>query len=245
LATTFNVLFERVDSVLNQLQLFVSDAAHELRTPLAVLRGETQILLQQPHTVQEYQQTLNTIDTELATMGRIIEGLFTLSMADAGQLKIQRDKVYIDEVLEESCGIAMPLTREKGIRIDAQEWGQQQPVMGDQTMLRQLFLILIENAIKYSPSGTTIHLGLTSADDQATVTIRDEGIGIAPEHLPNIFKRFYRAAPQSNDNARSGGLGLSIAEAIIAAHQGTLKCESTVSVGSIFTVTLPAELRPA
>jgi signal transduction histidine kinase len=117
LATTFNVLFERVDSVVQQLQLFVSDAAHEIRTPLAILRGETQLLLAQPRSVLEYQQTLTALDGELATMGRIVEGLFTLSMADAGQLKIVRDKVYLDEILDEACGIVAPLAREKQITI--------------------------------------------------------------------------------------------------------------------------------
>jgi signal transduction histidine kinase len=238
LATTFNVLFDRVDSVVQQLQLFVSDAAHELRTPLAILHGETQLVLSQPRTTAEYKNALITIDSELATMGRIIEGLFTLSMADAGQLNLEWDTVYLDEILEESCGIAAPLTREKAITIAKPDW-HELPLHGDQTMLRRLFLILIENAIKYSPRKTTIHVDLVTVFDRPTVVIRDEGIGIAPEDLPHIFKRFYRAAPQPNDDARSGGLGLSIAEAIITAHQGTINCESTLGVGSTFTMTFP------
>lgn len=236
LATTFNVLFERLDSVLGQLRLFVSDAAHELRTPLAVLRGETQLLLSRRHSSAEYQQTLQTLDAELAAMGRIIEGLFTLSMADAGQLKLQEDDLYLDEILDESCGLAASLTREKHIQLIKMGW-KEQPFRGDQVMLRQLFLILIENAVKYSPSHTTICVDLKEIGGKPTVTVADEGIGIAEEDLPHIFKRFYRAAPQPSDGARSGGLGLAIAAAIVEAHHGCIQCESTKGAGSRFTVT--------
>jgi two-component system OmpR family sensor kinase len=240
LATTFNILFERLDSVLRQLQLFVSDAAHELRTPLAVLRGETQLLLSRPHSPAEYRQTLQTLDSELAAMGRIIEGLFTLSMADAGQLKIQQDDVYLDEILDESCGIAAALAREKRIQLVKVGW-KEQPFRGDQVMLRQLFLILIENAVKYSPCDSTIWVDLKQVDDMPIVTVADEGMGIAAEDLPHIFQRFYRAAPQPNEGARSGGLGLAIAQAIVEAHHGTILCESTKGAGSRFTVSFQAK----
>jgi signal transduction histidine kinase len=242
LATTFNVLFERLDSVLRQLQLFVSDAAHELRTPLAVLRGETQLLLSRSHSPAEYKQTLQTLDSELAAMSRIIEGLFTLSMADAGQLKLHEDDVYLDEILDESCGIATSLTREKHIQLVKLGW-KEQPFCGDQVMLRQLFLILIENAVKYSPPDTTIWVDLKETGGAPTVTVADEGIGIDAEDLPHIFKRFYRAAPQPNEAARSGGLGLAIAEAIVDAHHGTISCESTKGAGSRFTVTFQPQVR--
>jgi two-component system OmpR family sensor kinase len=239
LATTFNVLFERLDSVLRQLQLFVSDAAHELRTPLAVLRGETQLLLSRPHSPVEYRQSLQTLDSELAAMGRIIEGLFTLSMADAGQLKLHEDDVYLDEILDESCGIAAALAREKNIQIAKLGWKEHQ-FRGDQVMLRQLFLILIENAVKYSPSDSTIWVDLKEVEGRPSVTVADEGIGIAADDLPHIFKRFYRAAPQPNEGARSGGLGLAIAQAIVETHHGSITCESTKGAGSRFTVSFEA-----
>ncbi len=238
LAANFNVLFERVDSAMRQLRLFVSDAAHEMRTPLAVLRGETQLVLSQPRSLTEYEHAFMIIDSELATMGRIIEGLFTLSMADAGQLTIQRDTVYLDEVLEESCGIAAPLARKKRIAIQKQPWKEHQ-LRGDQTMLRQLFLILMENAVKYSPPDTTITVDLKSEGGSPTVSIEDQGAGIAPEHLPHIFKRFYRAAPQSGET-RSGGLGLAIADAIARAHDASIQCQSTLGQGSRFTIRFAA-----
>ena len=239
LATNFNVLFARLGAVVRQLRQFVSDAAHEMRTPLSVARGETQYLLSQSRSVEEYQATLRTIDGELTVMTHIIEGLFTLSMADAGQLKLQMALIYLDEVFEEACGIAVPSARRKGIKIQRMEW---QPIKthGDLGLIRQLFMILIENAIKYSPPNTTIRVGLRWAGDHPEAWVQDDGFGIAPEHLPYIFKRFYRAAPQSSEETRSGGLGLAIAEAIMTTHGGKILCESEPGRGSTFTLVFSA-----
>jgi signal transduction histidine kinase len=236
LATNFNVLFDRVDSVVQQMRRFVSDAAHELRTPLAILRGETQLLLAHSRALEENQRTLLTIDSELATMGTIIEGLFTLSMADAGQLAIDRRLVHLEEVLEEACGIMASLARKKHISITLDHL-QDCLFYGDQPLLRQLFLILIDNAVKYSPEYSNITVGLRVTEDECVATVRDEGSGIGEEHLPHIFKRFYRAAPQTSEEARSGGLGLAIASAIAVAHNGFITCESTLGQGSCFTIT--------
>lgn len=240
LAITFNMLFCRLDAVVCQLRQFVSDAAHELRTPLSVLRGETQFLLSQSRSVEEYQQTLKTIDSELMVMVQIIEGLFTLSMADAGQLKLMQENLQLEEVLEEACGLAAPLARRKGIVIETTAWPEIQ-FRGDPGLLRQVFLILLENAIKYSESGTRILVGFSMSNGHPEIFVKDEGLGISPDHLPNIFRRFYRAAPQIEEEPRSGGLGLAIAEAIMHAHGGTVTCVSELSKGSKFTLHFPED----
>jgi signal transduction histidine kinase len=242
LANTFNVLFNRVDAVVRQLRQFVSDASHELRTPLSVLRGETRYLIEQERSPHEYRSTLRIIEDELATLTRIVEGLFTLSMADAGQLRLSVEPLYLDEVLEEACGIAAPVARRKDIQIDRLAWNEV-PFSGDQVLLRQLFLILLENAIKYSPRGTIVRVGIEIIDNRPVVTVQDQGIGVGPEHLPHIFERFYRAAPDPNEESRSGGLGLAIAHAIIHAHHGTIECASTVGEGSTFTLKFPSAKR--
>lgn len=239
LARNFNVLFARLSAVVRQLRQFVSDAAHELRTPLSVVRGETQFLLSQRRSPQEYELILKTIDSELTVMVRMVEGLFTLSMADAGQLQLQNELLQLDEVVEEACGIAMPGARRKSIRIEQTPW-MEIKFSGDQALLRQVFLILLENAIKYSPPNTTVRIGLTVIDGCPYVTVQDEGPGIPPEHLSHIFERFYRAAPQSSDEARSGGLGLAIAQAIMRAHGGEIHCRSQLGGGSVFTLVFPS-----
>jgi two-component system OmpR family sensor kinase len=240
LSSNFNVLFARLGAVVGQLRQFVSDAAHELRTPLSVVRGETQFLLSQPRSLEEYQHILQTVDGELSVMVRIIEGLFTLSMADAGQLQLANERMHLNEVIEEACGIATPAARRKQIRIERMPLPEVE-FLGDQALLRQLFLILLENAVKYSPSGTVIRVEMAFAENRPLVAIRDEGYGISAVHLPHIFKRFYRAAAQSSDETRSGGLGLAIAEAIMRAHGGEIRCQSEVGRGSVFTLFFPAQ----
>lgn len=239
LALRFNELFEKLDAAAQQLRQFVSDAAHELRTPLAVLHGTTQLLLSQRRSVEEYESRLASISAELTGMVRIVEGLFTLSMADAGQLRLHRECLQLDEIFEEACGIAAPIARKKEIRIKQGDCAAVK-LWGDGTLVREAFLILLENAIKYSPPRTVISAGICVGDRAIEVYVRDHGIGIEPQEVPLIFKRFYRAAPQPSDDSRSGGLGLSIAEAIMRVHEGQIICSSVPGEGSVFTLQFPS-----
>jgi signal transduction histidine kinase len=232
-----NHLFNRIDAVVRQLRQFVSDASHELRTPLAVLRGETELLLSKPRTPVEYETATRVMDSELKKLSRIVESLFTLSMADAGQLRIAREPLYLEEVLDESCGLAAALAGQKKIQIE-RDIEREVLFHGDPTFLRQLFLIFLDNAIKYSPAGKKITVSLKKSDG-VVIRFRDEGIGISKEDQPRIFERFFRAAPSGE--TQSGGLGLSIAQAIVQAHCGTIQCESTPGLGSTFTIALPIE----
>src|SRR5882757_3180837 len=238
LAETFNHLLQSVDSAVRQLRQFVTDASHELRTPLAVLHGETELMLSKPRTAEQYRETLCVFDDEFKKLTRIVEGLFTLSMADAGQLHLVREPLYINEVLEEACSLAASRARAKNILI-LRDLNEELACTGDEAFLHELFLIFLDNAIKYSPDGTRIRVTLEILDGTIQARFQDQGIGISPEHLPFIFDRFYRAAPLNSGEAQSGGLGLAIAQAIAIAHGGTIECESTDGVGSTFTVKLP------
>jgi signal transduction histidine kinase len=238
LAKTFNHLLQSVDSAVRQLRQFVTDASHELRTPLSVLHGETELMLSKPRTTEEYRETLCLFDDEFKKLTRIVEGLFTLSMADAGQLHLICEPVYINEVLEEACALVNSRARAKNIRI-VRELDQEIPYVGDEAFLHQLFLIFLDNAIKYSPGGTSVRVTLEIRDDEVCASFADQGVGISEKHLPFIFERFYRAAPASSGEAQSGGLGLAIAQAIVGAQGGSIKCESTPGVGSTFVVVLP------
>ncbi|MGC2184835.1 MAG: ATP-binding protein [Terriglobales bacterium] len=238
LAETFNQLLQGVDSAVRQLRQFVTDASHELRTPLAVLHGETQLLLSKPRSAEEYRKTLQVFDDEFKKLTRIVEGLFTLSMADAGQLHLMCEPLYINEVLEEACALVSSRARAKDIAI-VRDLNQEIPYSGDEAFLHQLFLIFLDNAIKYSSDGTRVHVSLAQLDGAIRVRFQDQGIGISTEHLAFIFERFYRAAPSSSGEAHSGGLGLAIAQAIAKAQGGLIECESIPGVGSVFTVVLP------
>jgi signal transduction histidine kinase len=238
LAETFNQLFRGVDSAVRQLRQFVTDASHELRTPIAVLHGETELLLSKSRTADEYHRTLCLFDEEFKKLTRMVEGLFTLSMADAGQLHLECEPLYINEVLEEACALVSSRARKKGIGI-VRKLDSEVSYNGDEAFLHQLFLIFLDNAIKYSPANTSIHVSLEQRDSEIHVSFRDQGIGISAEHLPFIFERFYRAAPSASGDSHSGGLGLAIAQAIVRAKGGAIECASEVGAGSTFDVILP------
>ena len=238
LAETFNHLLRGVDSAVGQLRQFVTDASHELRTPLAVLHGETELLLSKSRSAEEYRKTLVLFDDEFKKLTRIVEGLFTLSMADAGQLHLLSEPLYINEVLEEACALVTSRARSKNIAI-VRELNQEVAYSGDEAFLHQLFLIFLDNAIKYSPECTQVRVSLIEKDGTIQARFEDQGIGISSEHLAFIFERFYRAAPPTGVEAHSGGLGLAIAQAIVRTQGGVIECHSTLGVGSTFTVVLP------
>ena len=237
LAETFNDLFRGVDSAVRQLRQFVTDASHELRTPIAILHGETELLLSKPRTAEEYQKTLAIFDDELKKLTRMVEGLFTLSIADAGQLHLELEPVYINELLEEACALVTSRARKKRISI-LRHLDKEFSYTGDEAFLHQLFLIFLDNAIKYSPEKSVLHVTLEEVDGRIRACFQDHGIGVAAEHLPFIFERFYRA-PSNAGDSHSGGLGLAIAQAIAHAHGGSIECTSEVGAGSSFTVVLP------
>ena len=238
LAETFNRLLQSVDSAVHQLRQFVTDASHELRTPLAVLHGETELILSKPRTTEECRKTLAAIDDELKKLTRIVEGLFTLSMADAGQLHLESEPVYINETLEEACTLVAPRAGAKNISI-VRDLNREVAYAGDEAFLHELFLIFLDNAIKYSSAGTQVRVSLTQNGSSIQICFADQGIGIAKEHLPFVFERFYRAARPGNGELHSGGLGLAIAQAIARAQGGSITCESTPGTGSTFTILLP------
>jgi len=168
-------------------------------------------------------------------------------MADAGQLHLGSEPLYIDEVLEEACALVEPRARAKNISI-VRHVDQEIASVGDEAFLHELFLIFLDNAIKYSLANTQVCVSLARNGHTIRICFEDQGIGIANEHLPFIFERFYRAPRPGNGEAHSGGLGLAIAQAIVRAQGGSIHCTSLLGQGSTFTIILPtlpaAEIPP-
>lgn len=238
LAVTFNQLFSRIEVVMRQLRQFVTDASHELRTPLAILQGETELLLSRPRTIEEYERTVRVMDGELKTLTRIVESLFTLSMADSGQLRLMREPLYLNEVLDQACIRIKPIADSKRIRI-ARDLNSDVAYFGDEAFLQELAIIFLDNAIKYSPCDTEVRIQLEREHDKVRMMVEDQGCGITKEDCPRIFERFFRGHNVGSSESRSGGLGLAIAKAIVDAQGGSIECNSVLGANTTFIVTLP------
>src|SRR6185437_9919817 len=217
LTAIFNRLFSHADAILRQLRQFVTDASHEIRTPLAILRGESELLLSGAVPAEEVGKAVQGMDLELRRLSRIVEGLFTLSMADAGQLRLLREPLYLNELLEDACRFVAPRAEAKFIRVE-RELSREVGFRGDEAFLHDLFVIFLDNAIKYSPERSVVRVTLAAGPQQVEIGFQDQGLGIAASEVERIFERFYRAPAAGAHSEPGNGLGLAIAQAIATAH---------------------------
>jgi heavy metal sensor kinase len=242
LALTFNQLLERLEASFEQQRRFMADASHELRTPVAILRGEAEVTLSQPvRSAEEYRETLTVLQAESERLSRIIEDLFTLARADAGQYPIEFRDVYLGELAAEALVRARSLALSKNISL-ASTIEPDLPICAHETLLGRMLLNLLDNAIKYSPAGSTVTLDCRRDGDQYRVSVSDDGPGIPAELQPRLFERFFRgdkARSRSDGETGGAGLGLSIARWIAEAHHGKLVLTRSDPSGSRFTATLP------
>lgn len=243
LATTFNELLERLDASFEQQRRFMADASHELRTPLSVLRTTAAVTLERSRKDYEYREALGLVGEQARRLTRIVEDMFTLARADAGQPSLQRSDFYLEEVVAESARAASVLGARKGVAVEMEE-AQESPCRGDEGLLRQMFLNLLDNAIKHTPPGGNVRVSLQRNNSHYTVAVADTGSGIPPEAQAHVFERFFRAdksRSRSESVTGSGaGLGLAIARWVAEAHGGTLELQLTGNTGSTFIATLPA-----
>jgi heavy metal sensor kinase len=247
LARTLNEMLARLEAGFAQVRRFSADASHELRTPLTVLKGEIEVALRSPRDPAEYRRVLESTLEEVEAMARLVDELLLLSRADAGALRWESTPVELDHLVEELTKQGEILARPKQIRIAVTDMAPL-IVQGDSQRLRQLLLNLVDNAVKYTPIGGQVSLGLRAttregADgpprEYAEIVVQDTGIGIPAEDLPRIFERFYRADPARSREAGGAGLGLCISKTIAEAHGGRIEVESTPGAGSTFRLLLP------
>jgi heavy metal sensor kinase len=235
LTHTINNTLARLERLFNAQQRFVADVSHELRTPLTAIRGNLDLLRRIPND----ETSLNAIDAELRRMTRLVQDLLLLAQADSGRLPLERRSVELNAVLRDVCEQAKLLSTNRQVDIALLQ-DETITIDGDQDRLMQLLMNLVSNAIKYTPDGGRITLGLTAYDGWARVLVSDTGIGIPEKDLPFIFDRFYRVDPARTRAQGGAGLGLAIAKWIADAHNGRITVESQVSHGTTFTVWLPA-----
>jgi heavy metal sensor kinase len=238
LATTLNRMFDRLHRSIGEMRRFSADAAHELRSPLAVMRTKAEVVLRNTRSLSIYQRAIEVNLEETKRLGDLVDQLLTLSRHDAGLPTEMYDEVQLDAVIRDVADRFMTLAIEKGIKLNL-KCDQACVVQGDDIALSQLFFNLLDNAIKYTAAGGSINLTAEVEPHTVRITIADTGVGIAFEHLHRIFDRFYRVDYSRNREFGGAGLGLAICKSVVEAHQGEILAFSELSRGTRLIVELP------
>ena len=250
LTATLNAMIGRLETSFAALRRFTADASHELKTPLTVLRADVERAMSVRSGQTEQLVALEEALQETTRMAGLVDSLLTLARADEGRFDLHREVVALEPLVRDVYETTVILGEAADLRVSL-SMVEEVSVMGDALRLRQLFLNLVTNAIKYTPQGGEVSLSLVKHDKQVLFSVRDTGIGIAAADLPNVFDRFWRAdrvrarpIPKKDDGRavedRGGfGLGLAISQYIAQAHGGALTAVSRLGRGSTFTVTLP------
>jgi two-component system, OmpR family, sensor kinase len=238
LAAAFNELLDRLEAAHASQHRFVADASHELRTPLAALRAEIEIALRRERAPTEYQRTLDSNRHELERLSSLVENLLALAALDASKSRRETSPVDFAIVCRDVTEQLSPLAAAQNVRLQL-ELAEGAIIPGDVFALERAVRNLIENAIRHTPAGEQIFIRVARNSSEVTVQVIDAGIGIAPEHLPHLFERFYRVDSARTRAHGGAGLGLSIVKAIVETHGGTVSVESKLGAGSTFTLRLP------
>lgn len=238
LGQTLNGMISRLERSFLEMQRFTADASHELRTPIAVIRTEAEVALGKPLDEAEKQTLLSNVLEECERLTHITDQLLTLSREDAGIAPFPREPVDLHALVEAAAETMRPLAEAKNQRLVMTGNGRA-VVSGDPSRLRQVIYNLLDNAIKYTPEQGRIEVATEAADSTVRIVVRDNGIGIPPEHLPRVFDRFYRVDKARSRAEDGSGLGLSIVQSIVAAHGGRIELRSVPQRGATCTVSLP------
>lgn len=238
LAATLNGMIGRLEEAIKKERQFVADASHELRTPLAIIQAESSLALEKARTPDEYQRSLELVSQEIGFMSEIVGKMLLLARSDSGSETLDFEDVKLKPLLAELAQDLDLLVQDKGLTLDLGPM-EELKVRGDRVRLKQLFLNILDNAVRYTPSGGSIAATLVRRDGSAVASISDSGIGIPPEHLPFIFDRFYRVDKARTAADGGTGLGLSIAMSVAKMHGGGIEVESEPGKGTTFRVVLP------
>ena len=240
LIQVFNELLARLDRAFEAQRRFTADASHEICTPLTILKGDTEVALLARRTPREYETLLRSNLEEIERLSKLTTDLLWLARSDAGEQQLEKELVFLNELVADVLKRLRQMADERGVGIYA-DVSEMVLVEGDHLAVQSIVYNLVSNALRYTPRGGSVRITLGySWDGAARLEVADTGLGIPPEDLPHIFERFYRA-----DNARSrepsgSGLGLAICQTMAAAHGGRIEVESTPGEGSRFSLLLPA-----
>jgi heavy metal sensor kinase len=239
LSETWNDMLARLESAVKRLSQFTADASHELRTPIALIRTTAELTLRRDRSPEKYREALTEIVTESERTSRLVEDLLLLARADAGLPALPLENLELTPLVRDICEQGQVLAEARQLQIWTDLPDEPVFVQANDPALRRLLLLLVDNAVKYTPAGGRITVSIGQDTGGATLAVRDTGIGIPDSALPHVFERFYRADDSRNRDAGGAGLGLSIAKWIAERHHASLEAESVLGQGSTFRVRFP------
>jgi len=239
LASVLNGTFERLETSFDRLTQFTADASHELRTPLAVIQSQMELALSQPRSIESYQETLETCLRSSERMRSLVDGLLLLARTNSDHAELRRERIDLRNIAEDAVAQLQDKAVSAGIDLECATPESAVGVNADIRFLTQVPVNLIDNAIQHTPPGGKIFVVVRIEGTEAVLSIRDSGCGIAAEHLPHLFERFYRVDTGRSRKQGGSGLGLSICKSLVESHGGSISCESIVGEGATFLVRLP------
>jgi heavy metal sensor kinase len=238
LAVVLNSMLARLEAAVKTLSQFTADASHELRTPLAVIRTTAELALRRARTPESYRESLEAVSAEAERMTQLIEDLLVLARGGSEAAALPKEPIDVRAVLQQVCDEMQGLATQREITLKASLGEAEAVVSGNRAALHRLFLVLLDNALKYSHPGGDVIVAVERGEAGVSVTVEDFGAGIGEADLPHIFKRFYQADPARS--AQGHGLGLSFAESIARAHGAEIEVRSRLGAGSRFRVIFAA-----
>ena len=239
LGETINAMLGRLESAFTRITRFTSDASHELRTPITVIRTTSEVILDRDRSTEQYKEMVGQILREAESTSALIEQLLTLARADADTEELSLENIDLRAMVEELATGSNALAKNRSINWSAEIPDEPVMILGDRPHLRRLLLILVDNACRYTDRDGSVRLRLAVRGNEAILEVTDTGIGIPADELTHIFDRFYRASNARFFEPDGSGLGLSIAHWIATAHHGILKAQSTVGSGTSMSVSVP------
>lgn len=241
LAEAFNTTFKRLDEAFLLQRKFLSDASHELRTPVSIIKSYCDITLKRERSAEEYRETVEVVDATVTRMASLVEKILDVARLESGGMSLKRESLDITQVVKSVYKLISPVARENGVAMTLHGAEESITLCGDEDSLSELFMNLMDNAVKYNQRGGVVEITCTESNGWIEVSVADTGIGIPKEELEKIFSRFYRIDTSRSEIA-GAGLGLNIVKAIAEVHGGRLEVESEYGKGSRFTLYLPKEV---
>jgi signal transduction histidine kinase len=226
-----------IERSIEYMRRFMADAAHELRTPITILRTRAEVALQQPREAANYVSALRAVEAEARRLGGIVDSLLVLARADAGEQQIDTARIFLDDIAVDAAGAAQIVARQKNVEVTVDQF-EEAPIQGDPTLVRQLIMIVLDNAVKFTDAGGQVHIRVSMREGVPTFSVEDTGIGIKQEELSRVFQRFFRGET-ARSRTDGAGLGLSIASWIAREHGADISLSSEPGKGTNVVVTFP------